>query len=84
MNRITFAVKSAIGLALMAPPALVFAQTTASTEVNLEEVVVTGIRHSVEKSLDLKRAATNVQEVVTAGRFTIPRARRHDQFRERQ
>ncbi len=67
MNRITFAVKSALGLALMAPPALVFAQTQVATEAtSLEEVVVTGIRHSVEQSLDLKRAATNVQEVVTA------------------
>src|SRR4051812_31552066 len=68
MNRITFAVKSALGLALMAPPALVFAQTAASTEAstNLEEVVVTGIRHSVEQSLDVKRAATSVTEVVSA------------------
>ena len=67
MNRINFAVKSAIRLALMAPPALVFAQTPAATEgTSLEEVVVTGIRHSVEQSLDLKRAATSVQEVVTA------------------
>ncbi len=67
MNRITFAVKSALGLTLLAPSALVFAQTPVATEAtSLEEVVVTGIRQSVEKSLDLKRAATTVQEVVTA------------------
>ncbi len=67
MNRITFAVKSALGLTLLAPPALVFAQTPVATEAtSLEEVVVTGIRHSVEQSLELKRAATNVVEVITA------------------
>jgi iron complex outermembrane receptor protein len=68
MNRITFAVKSALGIALMGPPALLLAQTPVATEAttSLEEVVVTGIRQSVEKSLDVKRAATNVTEVVTA------------------
>jgi iron complex outermembrane recepter protein len=66
MNRIRFAVKSALGLAMLAPP-LVFAQTTGTTGSDvLEEVVVTGIRASVQQSLDAKRAATSVQEVITA------------------
>jgi iron complex outermembrane recepter protein len=67
MNRITLAVKSALGLALMAPPALVFAQTanSASTDT-LQEVVVTGIRASVQQSIEAKRNATSVQEVITA------------------
>jgi hypothetical protein len=40
MNRISFAVKSALGLAMLAPPALVLAQTTASAPApTLEEVV---------------------------------------------
>jgi iron complex outermembrane recepter protein len=66
MNRIRFAVKSALGLAMLAPP-FVFAQATgtAGSDV-LEEVVVTGIRASVQQSLDAKRAATSVQEVITA------------------
>ncbi len=67
MNRITFAVKSALGLAMLAPPALVFAQTTpAAQSAGLEEVVVTGIRHSLQESLAAKRAADEVVEVVTA------------------
>ncbi len=67
MNRITFAVKSALGLAMLAPPALVFAQTTpAAQSSGLEEVVVTGIRHSLQESLAAKRAANEVVEVVTA------------------
>ncbi len=67
MNRITFAVKSALGLAMLAPTALVFAQTTPAAQTSgLEEVVVTGIRQSVQQSLDAKRAANEVVEVVTA------------------
>ena len=67
MNRITFAVKSALGLAMMAPSALVFAQTTSAAQSgSLEEVVVSGIRHSLQQSLDAKRAANEVVEVVTA------------------
>jgi len=68
MNRITFAVKSALGIALMGPPALLLAQTPVATEAttSLDEVVVTGIRHSVEQSLEMKRAANSVQDVVTA------------------
>src|SRR5258705_10751569 len=67
MNRITFAVKSALGLAMLAPPALVFAQTTPAAQSNgLEEVVVTGIRASLQESLAAKRAANEVVEVITA------------------
>jgi iron complex outermembrane receptor protein len=67
MNRITFAVKSALGLALLAPPALVMGQTTTSAPAStLEEVVVTGIRASLEQSLVQKRASTSQVEVVTA------------------
>lgn len=65
MNRITFAVKSALGLALLAPPALVFAQQ-ASSGSDLQEVVVTGIRASVQQSIEAKRNADSVQEVVSA------------------
>src|SRR3569833_1505119 len=65
MNRITFAVKSALGLALLTPPALVFAQS-ASNEGSIQEVVVSGIRASVEQSIEVKRNASSVQEVVSA------------------
>jgi len=66
MNRITLAVKSALGLALMAPPALVFAQAASGGSSALEEVVVTGIRASVQQSIDAKRNASSVQEVISA------------------
>ncbi len=64
MNRIAFAVKSALGLIMLAPPALVHAAAAADTA--LEEIVVTGIRKSVEESLEAKRKATDLVEVITA------------------
>jgi iron complex outermembrane receptor protein len=64
MNRIAFAVKSALGLVMLAPPMLVHA--AAAPDTALEEIVVTGIRKSVEESLEAKRAATDVVEVITA------------------
>src|SRR4051794_6726422 len=66
MNRISLAVKSALGLALMAPPALVMAQAAGSNDASIAEVVVTGIRASVEQSLEAKRNADSVQEVISA------------------
>jgi iron complex outermembrane recepter protein len=39
---------------------------TASNQAALQEVTVTGIRASLEQSIDAKRAATNVVDVVTA------------------
>ena len=69
MNRIALAVKSALGLALLAPPALCIAQSASGNQQSdntLKEIVVTGIRKSVEKSLVAKRASTEVIDVVTA------------------
>src|SRR5580704_17319697 len=64
MNRIALAVKSALGLAMLAPSALTFAAP--SPDSALEEIVVTGIRKSVEASIDAKRESTELTEVVTA------------------
>jgi iron complex outermembrane receptor protein len=65
MNRIALAVKSALGLAMLVPPALTFAATAADTS-GLDEIVVTGIRKSVEASIDAKRDSTELTEVVSA------------------
>ena len=65
LNRIAFAVKSALGLALLLPSALTFADTATETS-GLEEIVVTGIRKSLELSIDTKRNATELTEVITA------------------
>jgi iron complex outermembrane receptor protein len=65
MNRIALAVKSALGLAMLAPPALAFAAEATDTS-GLDEIVVVGIRKSVEASIDAKRDATGLTEVVTA------------------
>src|SRR5258706_3789513 len=62
MNRIAFAVKSALGLVMLAPPALVYA--AAAPDTALEEIVVTGYRKSVEASLEAKRDATGLVDVV--------------------
>src|SRR5712675_852366 len=64
MNRIAFAVKSALGLVMLAPPVLVHA--AAAPDTALEEIVVSGIRHAVEESLEAKRGATTVEEVISA------------------
>jgi iron complex outermembrane recepter protein len=67
--KINLAVKSALGLSLVAP--LAYGQSAptapvADTTAPLEEVVVTGIRFSLEQSLEKKHAATTLVEVVTA------------------
>lgn len=64
MNRIAMAVKSALGIALLVPPALVLA--AAPDDNSLQEIVVTGIRKSVELSLEAKRDSTELTEVITA------------------
>ncbi len=67
MNRIALAVKSALGIAMLVPPAFALAAAAAAPDDNaLQEIVVTGIRQSVEKSIEAKRRATEITEVVTA------------------
>jgi iron complex outermembrane receptor protein len=65
MNRIALAVKSALGLAMLVPPALTLAATATDTSP-LEEIVVTGIRRSVEQSIEAKRDSTELTEVITS------------------
>jgi iron complex outermembrane receptor protein len=65
MNRIALAVKSALGLALLVPPGLVLAEAPPDDSA-LQEIVVTGIRQSVEVSLATKRDAIQFTEVATA------------------
>jgi iron complex outermembrane receptor protein len=60
---------TAVAVALFGPEAVLQAQTSGaqtSTNQNLQEVVVTGIRASLEQSLEQKRAADTVEEVVTS------------------
>jgi iron complex outermembrane receptor protein len=64
LNRIALAVKSALGIAMLVPPALVLA--AAPDDNSLQEIVVTGIRKSVELSIEAKRDSTELTEVVTA------------------
>src|ERR1700704_4667086 len=65
MNRIALAVKPPRGLAMLVPPALTVAAPAADTSP-LDEIVVTGIRKSVEQSIEAKRDSTELTEVVTA------------------
>jgi iron complex outermembrane receptor protein len=64
MNRIALAVKSALGLAMLVPPSLTLAAPADSSA--LDEIVVTGIRKSVDDSLEAKRKSTELVDVVTA------------------
>src|ERR1700736_4189045 len=65
MNRIALAVKSALGAAMLVPPSVSRAARSADTSP-LDEIVVTGIRKSVEQSIEAKRDSTQLTEVVTA------------------
>src|SRR6266403_4122864 len=65
MNRIALAVKSALGLAMLVPASLTLAAP--ATETNpLDEIVVTGIRKSLDVSIEVKRDSTELTEVITA------------------
>jgi iron complex outermembrane receptor protein len=60
---------TAVAVALFGPEAVVHAQTSGgqtSSDQNLQEVVVTGIRASLEQSLEQKRAADTLEEVITS------------------
>jgi iron complex outermembrane recepter protein len=65
MNRIALAVKSALGIAMLVPPAFALA-APAPDDNALQEIVVTGIRKSVDESLATKRASDEFIDVVTA------------------
>src|SRR6202051_2998787 len=65
MDRVALAVKSALGLAMLLPPSLTLAAPAADTSP-LDEIVVTGIRKSLDVSLEVKRNSTELTEVVTA------------------
>ncbi|HEV7359031.1 MAG TPA: TonB-dependent receptor [Steroidobacteraceae bacterium] len=66
MNRIAMAVKSALGLAFLVPSSMALAATAAPEDTALQEIVVTGIRQSVQASLDAKRNAVDFVDVVSA------------------
>ena len=66
MNRIAVAVKSALGLAFLVPSSMALAATAAPDDAALQEIVVTGIRQSVQVSLDAKRNAVDFVDVVSA------------------
>jgi iron complex outermembrane receptor protein len=60
---------TAVAVALFGREAVVQAQTSGdqtSSSQNLQEVVITGIRASLEHSLEQKRAADSVQDVITS------------------
>src|ERR1700744_2011869 len=64
MNRIALAVKSALGLAFFVPASM--AGAAAADDSALQEIVVTGIRQSVQVSLDAKRSAVDVVDIISA------------------
>src|ERR1700749_4765209 len=66
MNRIAVAVKSALGLAILVPSSMALAAAAAPDDAALQEIVVTGIRQSVQVSLDAKRSAVDLVDVINA------------------
>jgi iron complex outermembrane receptor protein len=65
LNSRTTLLGAAIAMALLKPTSPAYAADQAAAE-NLDEVVVTGIRSSIRKSMETKRAATGVIEALTS------------------
>ena len=55
-----------VSAALMVVPAQAFAQSADNTDEESTEIIVTGLRASIERSLDAKKKAVNVEDVITA------------------
>ncbi|WP_062061742.1 TonB-dependent receptor [Cellvibrio sp. OA-2007] len=58
--------KSLLAVSIMALSVPTFAQSSAAQDENLEEVVVTGMRSSLNTAQELKRNADTVKDVITA------------------
>lgn len=58
--------KSLLAISIMALSMPSFAQTNSTPDENLEEVVVTGMRNSIDNAQELKRNADTVKDVITA------------------
>lgn len=58
--------RSLLAVSIMALTVPAFAQNNSAADENLEEVVVTGMRNSIETAQDLKRNADTVKDVITA------------------
>ena len=56
----------ALGGALLAPVGAYAQQSSESAESTLEEIVVTGIRGSLKRASDIKRAASGVVDAISA------------------
>ena len=69
MNRIALAVKSALGLAILVPPSLALAANTPASDTALDEIVVTGIRQSVELSIREQAQCSGHHRSRYAGRY---------------
>src|SRR5664279_2797381 len=60
------AIAAAVAAIIAGSAGQAWAQTAAQGDQPVEEVVVTGIRHSIETSIAVKRQSTSVVEVVSA------------------
>ena len=60
------AIAAAVAAILAGSTGQAWAQSAAQGDQAVEEVVVTGIRHSIETSIAVKRQSTSVVEVVSA------------------
>jgi iron complex outermembrane recepter protein len=67
MNRtVARAIHLALASVIVAPLASAFAQQKAAESPDMQEVVITGMRHSIEQALEIKRESGSVIEVVSA------------------
>ena len=66
MNRIALAVKSALGLAMLVPPALTFAAAAAPMTTRSRKSSSPASANRSKLSIEAKRASTEITEVVTA------------------
>ncbi len=66
MTRQTMLLAAASGLSLLAVSSAAWAQDTAVSDTQVEEVVVTGVRKSLRDALDVKQGSDKVVEAISA------------------
>ena len=58
--------KYLLSLLLLAPISFIYAQESADSEEDVEEIVVTGIKQSLKDAIDIKRKNVGVVDAITA------------------
>ena len=64
--------KYLLSLLLLAPISFIYAQESADSEEDVEEIVVTGIKQSLKDAIDIKKKNVGVVDAITAEDIGFP------------